>query len=284
MVDGIAVSNGQELYFEIAGDGPPLVLIMGIGYDSTLWMKQVPELSEHFQVITFDNRDVGRSSEADAPYAIEDMADDVAGLLDQLGIERAHILGLSMGGQIAQRFALRHPDRVERLILSGTGAAPARRVFDPIELWSWVKGRDESGMLFARQQFLWLFSDEFLQSPEAVDQTLKMLADNPNPISAEAYARQAQAYTAHDCLDELGAIDAPTLVICGERDRLTPPWICRALADAIPRARFELVRGPGASHALPLERPDEFNRRVTAFLQEPSPARQVAQGGQLAWT
>ena len=95
---GTVRTNGQELYYEIHGDGPPLVLVMGIGYDSSLWtLQQVPELSTRFQVVLLDNRDAGRSSRADHPYTIADMADDVAGLLDALDIHRTHLLGLSMG-------------------------------------------------------------------------------------------------------------------------------------------------------------------------------------------
>jgi pimeloyl-ACP methyl ester carboxylesterase len=99
---------------------------MGIGYDATLWtLAQVPALSQRFQVVIFDNRDVGRSSKAVAPYTIADMADDVAALMDALAIERAHLLGLSMGGMIAQEFALRHADRLQRLVLSGWRGARA---------------------------------------------------------------------------------------------------------------------------------------------------------------
>ena len=95
---GTVRTNGQELYYEIHGDGPPLVLVMGIGYDSSLWtLQQVPELSTRFRVVLLDNRDAGRSSRADHPYTIADMADDVAGLLDALDIHRTHLLGLSMG-------------------------------------------------------------------------------------------------------------------------------------------------------------------------------------------
>ena len=100
---GTVHANGQKLYFEIHGEGPPLVLVMGIGYVATLWtLAQVPGLSQMFQVVIFDNRDVGRSSIATGPYTIADMADDVAALMDALDIKRAHLLGLSMGGMIAR--------------------------------------------------------------------------------------------------------------------------------------------------------------------------------------
>ncbi len=268
MKNGKVKSNGQMLYWESNGEGIPLILVMGIGYDATLWEPhQVPFFSEHFQTIVFDNRDVGRSSQATEAYTIADMADDVAGLLDGLGIERAHLLGISMGSMICQEFAIRHPIRLNKLVLTGTGAAVARAKFDPISIWSFVKNHDSEGFSFAAQQFLWLFSESFRRNHEAVDQTLKMLASNPNPVSAKAFQRQAEAYVKHDVLDRLGQVTAPTIVISGEQDRLTPPWICREVADAIPNAEFLMVEGEGSSHVLPLERPDDFNHAVLSFLQ-----------------
>jgi 3-oxoadipate enol-lactonase len=264
---GTVQANGQELYYELHGEGPPLVLVMGIGYDSSLWtLAQVPVLSTQFQVILVDNRDAGRSSKAHHPYKIADMADDLAGLLDALGIQRSHLLGLSMGGMIAQEFALRHGDRLDRLVLAGTGAAPARSAVDPIQIWSWVKANDPTGEVFGGQQFVSLFSTAFLRNRQAVCDTAELLASNPYPMSHEAYGRQADAYRQFDALDRLATITAPTLIVVGEQDLLTPPWIAREVAEAIPGARFEVIRGDGSSHMVPIECPDEFNRLVLDFL------------------
>ena len=266
---GTICANGQQLYYEIHGDGPPLALVMGIGYDSSLWtLQQVPELSTGFQVVLLDNRDAGRSSRADHPYTIADMADDVAGLLDALEIRRTHLLGLSMGSMIGVEFALRHADRLDRLVLTGPAAAPARSAVDPIFIWNWVKANDPSGEVFGAQQLSWLFSSAFLRNHDAVHETVALLASNPNPIQPDAYDRQAQAYLQFDALDRLGRITAPTLVIVGEQDLLTPPWAAREVADGIAGARFELVTGDGSSHLLPLERPDDFNQLVINFLAE----------------
>jgi 3-oxoadipate enol-lactonase len=266
---GTVGTNGQHLYYELHGDGPPLVLVMGIGYDSSLWtLQQVPVLSTRFRVVLLDNRDAGRSSRADHPYTIADMADDVAGLLDELDIRRTHLLGLSMGSMIGMEFALRHPDRLDRLVLAGPAASPARSAIDPIAIWNWVKANDLSGDVFGGQQLTWLFSSTFLRNEEAVQETVALLRSNPNPVEPAAYERQAQAYLRFDALDRLGGIDAPTLVIAGEQDLLTPPWIAREVAGAIPGARFRTVTGDGSSHVLPLERPDDFNRLVMSFLAE----------------
>ncbi len=265
-------TNGQDIYVETHGEGPPLVLVMGIGYDASLWkLAQVPALAKRFRVIIFDNRDVGRSSKARGPYTIADMADDVAGLLDGLEIKRAHILGLSMGGMIAQQVALRHSARVDRLVLAGCGAAPARVAFDPIRAWAWLKHHDPSGETFACEQFTWLFSTGFRRNRAAVDSTIAMLASNPYPVTAEAYQRQADAYLAYDALDQLGGIRAPTLMIVGEQDLLTPPWVCEEVTRAIGGARFEVVEGDGASHLVAIERPDDFNSLVVRFLEGGSP-------------
>ena len=268
---GTVHANGQELYYEVHGDGPPLVLVMGIGYDSSIWtLAQLPVLSTQFQVILVDNRDAGRSSQATQPYQIADMADDLAGVLDALGTAQSHLLGLSMGGMIAQEFALRHPDRLDRLVLAGTGAAPARNVVDPIDIWTWVKTRDATGEVFGGQQLVSLFSTAFARNHQAVQDTAELLASNPYPVGPEAYARQAAAYRRFDALERLFAITAPTLVVVGEQDLLTPPWIAREVADAIPGARFEVIRGDGSSHLAAIERSDDFNRLVSDFLTGPA--------------
>lgn len=266
---GRVPSNGQELYYEIHGDGPPLVLVMGIGYDSSLWtLQQVPVLSTRFRVVLLDNRDAGRSSRADHPYDIADMADDLAGLLDALDIDRTHLLGLSMGSMIGLEFALRHADRLDRLVLAGPNAAPARSTVDPISIWNWVKTHDPGGEIFGAQQFTWLFSSAFLRNQQAVQETAALLSSNPNPVKPEAYDRQSQAYLRFDALDRIHDIQAATLVIVGEQDLLTPPWVAREVAAGIPGARLEIVTGEGSSHVLPLERPDDFNRLAMTFLTE----------------
>ena len=266
---GTVRTNEQELYYEIHGDGPPLVLVMGIGYDSSLWtLQQVPVLSTRFRVVILDNRDAGRSSRSRHPYSIADMADDVAGLLDALDIHRTHLMGLSMGSMIGMEFALRHADRLDRLVLAGPAAAPERSAADPISVWNWVKANDASGEVFGGQQLTWLFSSAFLRNHQAVQETVALLASNPNPVGPEAYDRQAQAYLHYDALDRLDRITARTLVIVGEQDLLTPPWVAREVAEGIRGARFEIVTGEGSSHVVPLERPDDFNQLVMNFLAE----------------
>ena len=113
-----------DMYYEVAGSGEPLLLIMGLGADLNAWVRQTPVLSTRYRTVTIDNRGVGRSSKPPGPYSTAQMADEAAGLLDHLGVERAHVLGVSMGGMIAQEVALRHPRRVGTLTLVCTYAAP----------------------------------------------------------------------------------------------------------------------------------------------------------------
>ena len=264
---GTVRANGQELYYEVHGEGQPLILVMGLGYDATLWtLAQVPALSQRFQVVIFDNRDAGRSSQATSAYTIADMADDTAALMDALDITKAHVCGLSMGGLIAMEFALRHPGRLDRMILTGTPGAPARVAFHPVMTWNWVKTNDKTGEIFACQQFTWLFSTAFLRNREAVQQTVAMLSSNPNPVSPQAYNRQAQAVLRFDVLDRLAGVKALTLCIVGAQDLVTPVHECREVADKIPGAKFEVIKGDGSSHVVPIERPDDFNGLVTKFL------------------
>ena len=125
------------------------------------------------------------------------------------------------------------------------------------------ESHDPGGEIFGGQQFTWLFSTAFLRDQRAVQETTALLASNPNPVEPEAYDRQANAYLRFDALDRLDDIHAPTLVLVGEQDLLTPPWVAREVAARIPGARLEIVTGERSSHLLPLERPDDFNRSVT---------------------
>src|SRR5438093_13759231 len=131
-----------DLYYDEQGSGDPLLLVMGLAADSAAWMFQVPDFARHHRTIVFDNRGVGRSAKPPGPYTIHEMADDTVGLLDALGIARAHVVGVSMGGMIAQELALRHPERVARLVLAMSFARPepVRRDFLLHRRWARLQG------------------------------------------------------------------------------------------------------------------------------------------------
>jgi pimeloyl-ACP methyl ester carboxylesterase len=195
------------------------------------------------------------------------LAADTAALLDALEIERAHVLGWSLSSAVAQELALAHPDRVAGLVLYGTWGRIdgfQRSILSALR-YPW-----DTGDLEAALSALGLaFSPELLNSPEFESMLEEFLPLFPQTESQiRATAEQWQADLEHDTLDRLPGIAAPTLVIAGEQDLLTPPWQCQAVAERIPGARYELLTGPGSSHALMMERAEEFIALVLGFVQE----------------
>lgn len=265
MESGYADVNGQRLYYEIEGEGDDLLLIGGLGQDITGWVFQIPRFIQHYRVIAFDNRDVGRSSEAKGPYTITDMADDAAGFMDALGINRAYVLGYSMGGSIAQELVLRHPEKVRKLILACTTGQLARyqvNIFAPIRF---IREKDTDGKMLVTQQLFMTMTREFLKLKKAMNMMFEMMLHPPFPQSNEAFSRQIDASNTFDVLDSLGSVKISTCVLAGNQDILIPPWIAKELADAIPGARFQILEDGG--HGLLFEIPEKFNRAVLDFLQ-----------------
>jgi len=272
----IAKVDTVELYYEQHGSGAPLLLIMGLAADSMAWMFQVPEFSKHYRTIVFDNRGVGRSSKPAGPYTISQMADDTAGLLDVLGIARTHVVGVSMGGMIAQELALRHPRLVGGLVLACTYPEPdadieRQRQFSVEELGGRVSAGGDvqidlkafDPMAFFQQLLPLAFNQEFIE--KELPKIMPLFAGALQyGFSMEAILGQVAAVMSHKATDRLHQIAAPTLVITGDADRLVPPANSEILAKHIPGAR--LVKIPGGSHGFNFETPDVFNREVLSFL------------------
>jgi pimeloyl-ACP methyl ester carboxylesterase len=255
--------NGVDLHYEEHGEGDPLLLIMGLGGHSGHWFAQVPVLAEHFRVITFDNRGAGRSSVTAAPYSTAEMAEDAAGLLAVLGVERAHVAGWSMGGMIAQQMALHYPERVGRLALVATLARPRPW------LLAWLafgveareKGLDPHGR--AAWGLPWGLTVASLADPEFVERALEAELEDPYPTTLEGYRGQSAACASHDTLDRLGEVRAPTLVLVGDEDILTPPYFSRELAAGIPGAELRVIERAG--HGMPIEHAGAVNRALLEF-------------------
>jgi 3-oxoadipate enol-lactonase len=265
MENGYVESNGQKVYYEIHGEGEPLLLIMGLGGDATGWMLQITAFSKYFKVVAFDNRDVGRSSLAKGSYSIADMAEDTAGLMDALGIKQAHMLGGSMGGAIAQELVLCHPDKVSKLILACTMGHFARFRINMLEPAIFIKKHDPTNKVFLTEMLFQCMTHDFLKNSEAVDRMLNVMQNPPFPQSTEAFVRQANAVSTFDALDRLGTVKAPTLVLAGDQDILTPPWAARELAEAIPGAKLQILEGGG--HGFFWEIPEKANQAIIEFLK-----------------
>ena len=263
----VAVRTGVTLHYEISGEGEPLLLVMGTSGAIGLWAELLPRLAERYRVIAFDNRGLGGSSRGEGAISVASMAEDASALLEALEVPRAHVLGWSLGSAVAQELALAHPEQVGSIVMYATwGRCDGfqRSVITALRLPYAVRDM-EAAMTAAGIAF----SPQALDSPDLEQQMAAMLPAFPqDEAQMQVTVEQWDADLAHDTLDRLGGITAPTLVIVGEQDLLTPTWQSRAVADAVPGARFELVTGPGSSHALHLERPDDVVRLVDDFLRE----------------
>ena len=257
--------GGLQMYYEIEGDGPPVVFIGGLSQDHLGWMMQVPAVSAAgYRCITFDSRDAGQTAQSAQPYSIREMAADTLGLMDAIGVSSAHIVGLSMGGMIAQEMAISSPARVSSLTLVCTSAAVEPEMAGILRAWK--AGRPHCDAVdFVLMLSSWLFTHRFYQHAEAVQGFLNLVRSNPFPQSVAGFIRQCDAILSHDIRDRVSRITAPTRVVVGTEDTLTPAYYSRWLAERIPRA--QLTEVPNAAHLLSLETPDAFNRVLLEFLQ-----------------
>jgi 3-oxoadipate enol-lactonase len=261
-----------ELYYETHGEGDPLVLVMGLGADSSSWELQVPELSRHYRTVVFDNRDVGRSSYVGEPYGIREMAQDTIGLADALELERFHLLGLSMGGAIAQEVALAIPERVMTLTLCVTYACATAwtRERSRLEAASMAQKSDEQ---LVDEQLLGSFSNASYSRPGYIPYLRKLILSYEHRQRREGYLRQLEATVRHDATDRLPGLAMPVHVIGAEEDLRVPVWRSRELADLIPGARLSVISG--AAHAVNVERPDDLNALVLGFLREAAETSEI---------
>jgi 3-oxoadipate enol-lactonase len=239
----LAQLNGIERYYQEAGSGDALLLIDGLTGTCLGWEPLLPALAKHFRVITSDNRGVGRSAAPPGPYTTRQMADDAAALLAHLGVTRAHVVGHSMGGMIAQELTLAYPTLVDRLVLYGTFARPRHAIMDPW-LSFVVQLQEHLDPTAVTMGWLpWLYTPAFFAQPERVEAALAWQELNPDP--AHGIAAQAEAVRSHDTLERLPQITASTLVLVGAEDVLTPVYYSRELAERIPGATLQVLERGG---------------------------------------
>ncbi len=261
----VAELGGRRVYYEEHGSGDPVLLINGLAADHTAWALQTDFLKNHFRVVVFDNPGVGRTEGPRGPYTSALFADVAADLLQWLEIEQAHIVGASMGGIIAQQFAVRHPGRVRSLVLHCPWWRANNYVTALIRSWQ-AYAAAASSLELARQIWLWVFTPRFFEERrDAFEELERQVAENPYPQSAEAFCDQAEACIAHGPLEEIASIRAPTLITVGDSDILTPPPHSFAIRKRIKGALLHIW--PQMGHAPFWEIPDEFNELNYSFLK-----------------
>jgi len=253
----------DELYYEVHGDGPPLMLVTGLNGVSSFWVKQVPVLARDFTVILHDHRGTGQSAHTRMPYSVDQMAQDALALMDALKVESAHLAGHSTGGAIGQAIALDHPERLRSLVLSATWAGPDpffRRLFESRKqtlLDSGIEAYLRASVLFQATPRWVSDNDEFIAEMHAVT-----AAAYP-PV--EIVASRIDAIMRHDRRRRLLQIRVPTLVIVARDDMITPPFYSEELASAIPDAKLVVLESGG--HFSPAIHSEPYNRAVGAFLR-----------------
>ncbi len=249
-------------YYELIGRGGPLLLIPGLGVTCRIWDPIVAELARRFTVILVDNRGIGRSAQKRKPCTLRDFSSDLVELLDHLQLDRSHVLGLSLGGVIAQRLAVDHPSRIDRLVL-----VSCSDIFTPyLRQVSTMLGHTLMRMrakAFARMVEVLGTSPRFIDSrPDAVEE--RVLEKCAQGIPARAIGRQLRCLAAEHIDLEHNLLPAPTLVLAGEYDFLIPGCYAREMAGRIPGGQFLLI--PDAGHNPLLERPEIVLPRMVDFL------------------
>ena len=253
-----------NIYFEIHGSGAQtLTLIRGLGADLVSWFAQVPELSKHFRTVVFDNRGAGRSDKPDTPYSIPQMATDVRNLLEELHISRTALLGISMGGMIAQEFALLYPEKLSCLILGCTSFGGPESVPLPERMLNALLAGAAADEEMRKDQERALYSDDTILKNRGII-AAHAEARVQFPMPPFALARQTAALRSHDAAGRTGQIRVPTLVMTGTGDRLIPPENSRLIADRIPGAVLKELPG---GHLFMSESAELANRDVIEFVK-----------------
>ena len=256
--------NGIKLHYEVRGEGPPVVLIGGLGSQINSWATQAPLYSKYFKVIAFDNRGAGLSDKPDDSYTTEDMADDTAGMLDFLGIHSASCVGKSMGGMIAQWLGIKYPDRVNRLVLGCTSGSRDDVGNEILRIGRELATNVGLKTVWLTALFLGYTREYIEKNLGSIKESLAMVTENDEAING--YIGQSLACEKHNTRDLLHKIKCPTLVLLGERDQIASPRKSRELGELIPGAKLREFSGVG--HGFWRERQEEVDKVVLEFLLE----------------
>ena len=263
---GFATSQrgGAPLYWESTGTGTPVLLIHGLGLSGGAWWRTVDALSPTLRVITFDHRGIGRSESLRPSYTTEAMADDAVSILDELGLESAHVYGISLGGMIAQQLALRHPERIRSLVLGATQPGGRRAVHADAEVMAFFRQRSRMD----KEEAAWA-SVEFNYGERCRAEHADRIAEDierrlEQPFSVQAYRAQLFAAAMHNCYGRLDRILVPTFVVHGAHDRVIPVANAHLMAERLPNCRLSVLEMSG--HLYPTEAP-EVDGAISGFFE-----------------
>jgi pimeloyl-ACP methyl ester carboxylesterase len=260
---------GVDLFYAERGQGEPLVFLNGLSGDHLYWMAQLRAFGKRYRCLAPDNRDVGRSSYAPGPYTIKDMAGDVAALLERLQAPPAHVVGLSMGGMIAQELALAAPGRVKSLVLAGTLGRADEWFRLTLGAFGLIRRQVEDTPAFFEAILPWWVSHRYLAQADRLPWIRWLLRQTPQPQRLDGFLRQLEALAGHDALGRLPGLRCPALVLVGEDDCVCPPRYAAELRAAL--AHAALVTLPGVGHAPPFEDPQGFQAALNSFLAAQAP-------------
>lgn len=252
------------LFHDEKGQGEPLVFLNGLSGDRLYWRGQLRAFGKGYRCLAVDNRDVGQSVYAGSPYTIGDMAGDVQEWLEGLNLPAAHLVGLSMGGAIAQEVALRAPGRVRSLILVNTLARADEWFRAQLRAFGLIRRQVADTPAFFDAILPWWVSHRFFDESDRVSWLRSFLRQNPHPQGLDAFLRQLEALSHHDAADRLSAISCPVLLLAGEDDCVIPLRYSQRIQERIPHARLVVLHGVG--HAPALEDAGQFNARLKEFL------------------
>jgi pimeloyl-ACP methyl ester carboxylesterase len=257
--------NHTELNYEFHGDGEPLVLVPGFASGAWSWRWQAKDLAKDFRVVTFDPRGVAGSRLKDgASVSIVEIADDVSSLLEELGVDAAHVLGISFGGFVAQEFALRHPGRLKKLVLASTSFGGPNHVAPSVEVLAPFSATDGLNSADRIRKYMTLgFSPNFVRDQSDIVDEFCTLRER-NVVPEEVYRQQLASAVTFSAEDRVGDITAETLVLTGDKDAVVPPENSENLARAIPGARLRSIKGGG--HMAFVEQAGKFNAIIREFL------------------
>jgi pimeloyl-ACP methyl ester carboxylesterase len=254
-----------NLYYEVHGQGTPLVMIRGLGSNLDHWYAQAPTFAQYYKVMTFDNRGIARTNDPGGDYTVPMMAADTLGLMDALDLEQAYVMGLSMGGMIAQELAICHPNRIRGLVLVCTHCGGTEQVGPSAEVSALFKEMVFENTPEAKVKAAsTLFDRQTLEHSPEIPAYYSQVSLK-HPAKAEILMKQWQAVLQHDTFDRLPQITAPTLVITGTEDLLIPPRNSKILAEKIPRAELRII--PGGGHQVLIEQPALCNEAILDFLR-----------------